>query len=121
MGVIVNGYKWEDKGLIVSGTSMAAGATVYSNWFDSVDWVRNLIYLAQSDQQYDVKVQRRDSSGAASGDGGLSADAQALTGVGVYRTHINSNSFLGWSARFGMKNSSASANTVAILRMQFLG
>jgi hypothetical protein len=121
--VKVMGGKYEDKGLNVEGLNMAAGAVVYGSWIDNVDWVRNLVILAQSDQGYDLVMQRRDTSNAASFDTNPVTGQTTTGGSSSWRTHAiaGASALLGYSTRFGIKNSSASANTFGRLRVQLMG
>lgn len=120
---ITNGSAWlpykmvfQDLGLVVDATNMAAGATVYSNWYDGVDWIRNIIALSSSDQQYDIVIKRRDT--ALNESGMTLKSAQASSGSLATNTF---SALLGYSVCFGIKNSSASPNTTAKLRIQMLG
>lgn len=112
----------QDLGLSVEGLTMAAGATVYGNWIDNVEWARNAILLAQSDQQYDITVQRRDNSLTGSINFTL-ASAQSAQSGSNWRSHAitGTSALLGYSARFGITNSSASVNTYGRIRAQLLG
>lgn len=120
--VQLSGSKTQDLGLNVEGLTMAAGATVYGNWIDNVEWVRSAILLAQSDQQYDVTVQRRDNSLTGSINFTL-ASAQSAQSGSNWRSHAitGANALLGYSARFGITNSAAVANTYGRIRAQLLG
>lgn len=117
---------YSDLGAIIDTTNMAAGATVYSNWIDGIDWVRNILIMAQSDQQYDLGITRRDSFGVVTSDYVLITNNAANSGS--YRPFIaNATSLVatsgltGYSARFFIKNSSASPNTIGKLRVQLMG
>jgi hypothetical protein len=120
--MVLTGSKYEDLGLNVEGLNMAAGAFVYGSWIDNVDWVRNIVFLAQSDQQYDVVVNRRDKAGASSWDYNIATAQSAVTGSN-WRAHPANgvNALLGYSARIGIKNSSASSNTYGRVRVQLMG
>lgn len=128
--MILEGIKafFKDLGLVIDATNMAAGATVYSNWVDNVEWVRNGILLAQCDQQYDIQQQVRDSNSisayatniiatqiaVASPNWAMAKLLQSSTSTGL-------SAVFGYSVRFGLKNSSASPNTYGKLRVQLMG
>jgi hypothetical protein len=118
--VISGGY--QDLGLVIDATNMAAGATVYSNWYDNVEWVRNSIVLVQTDQQYDLLSQIRDSQGNIDGNGSSIAATQSANTTN-FRKHISTgaNSIFGYSVKYGLKNSSASPNTYGRARVQLMG
>jgi hypothetical protein len=118
----IMGSKYQDLGQIISGTNMAAGAFVYSNYITNVAWVRNLVIFTQSDQQYDYGLYRQDSSGNNDVSGITISSGQTANGAAWRGAAINgTNAILGYGAKFFIKNSSASANTFANMRVQLLG
>lgn len=123
-GMKIQGSNYQDLGQVVEGLNMAAGATVYSPYYTDLEWVRNVICLAQSDQQYDIGHQRKDTSGAIdSTNNTIGSNLSALLAPN-YRSTTNPSlgiGLLGYSTRFYIKNSSASANTYARLRVQLIG
>ncbi|KIL35864.1 hypothetical protein SD71_10765 [Cohnella kolymensis] len=112
----------KDVGLAIDASNMAAGAIIFGNWTDNVHWVRNVVVLAQSDQQYDVGVGRRDFSGATD-IGSTVASTQNAVLSPNWRSHplTGSSGVLGYSVRFFIKNSAAVPNTYGRLRAQLLG
>lgn len=117
--------KTQDMGQVLTGSSVAAGATAYGDWVDGVDWVRNIVFLAQSDQNYDLVHQVRDKDGTTSLEASFVTGQSATAGGTSWRKHVQAMSsgnsgILGYSARFGMKNSGATPSNVK-LRVQLLG
>ncbi len=113
---------YKDLGVIIDASTMAAGAIVYSSYFDDLEWVRNIICLSQSDQQYDLVYFRRDFNGNVDTSGqniGTSLSAYPSPNW-RYNTAISNVGLIGYSARFYIKNSSASPNTYGRLRVQLL-
>ena len=114
--------KYLDLGAVITATNMAAGATAFSGWNDNVALVRNITLLSQSDQQHDIGVTRRDAGTATSGIGTALVTNQPSTASDWRSNSIAPpNAILGYSARFYLKNSSASPNTVGNLRVQLMG
>lgn len=117
---------YQDLGLVVEGLNMAAGAVVYSEYYDSVEWVRNVFAMATSDQQYNIGLRRRDTSGQ-SDFGAAWATNQAAPAGGTYRGHplpasgTSGHGLLGKSAAFYIQNTSTVSNTYARLRVQLFG
>lgn len=123
--VQIAGSQYQDLGQILSGTNMAAGAVISeSSYHTNVQWVRNIVCLAQSDQQYTILMYRQDT--------GLVADwgftiANNIAATGASTSNWNTSLIYGTNAlpsyglKFAIKNSSASANTFANLRVQLLG
>jgi hypothetical protein len=122
--ILVTGSGYKDLGLVIDG-SIAAGATLSSNWFDNVSWVRNIVMLSQSDQQYDIQIYVRDIAGVGTSSilaAYTPASNQAANGTAWRVTQLSgTNALLGYSVQFRLKNSSASPNTFARLRVQILG
>lgn len=122
---IFDGAAWQEKdmqykdlGLAIDATNIAAGATVYSNWIDGVQWVRTVTLLCSTDQQYDIYFTVRDSSGTIGSDVSI-VTAQAAAS-GWWRRHYANNQYA-YSVRFGIKNVSASLATNAKLKVQLVG
>lgn len=109
--------KYLDLGLAVEGLNMAAGAIVNGNWIDNVEWVRNIIFMTQSDQQSNIIITRRDKSGTVDwGTTLANIGATSNAWAGSVTTAP-----LGYSIRISVKNSAAVANTYARIRVQLLG
>lgn len=118
--------RYKDLGQVINSVNIAAGATVYSNWIDNVQWVRSLITLSQSDQTYDINMQRRDTALSSTTESQLVAGLPASPGQYISRLFIGvnasgTNGIPGYSFRVAMKNISASVNTYAKLNMQIMG
>lgn len=116
---------YQDLGLVIDATNMAAGATVYGSLISGLEWVRNFIMLYTSDQNFDIMIKRQDTAGnisggstlksAAVGDSSRYALPFSLANVSV------ASSLIGYAATFGIKNVSASPNTFAKLWIQLMG
>lgn len=119
--------KYQDLGQVVTGTNMGAGTVVWSNWIDNVNWVRYIRIMVQSDQVCQISISRRDST--LTGDSPIAAFTNiAATGSGAWAYYImtptasdTTNGIPGYSFRIGVKNTAASANTFANLRVQIIG
>lgn len=121
-GVSIVGSLYKDLALAVEGINMAAGATVWGNYIDNVQWVRNMIIMYSSDQAFDIYLGRRNMSGNSDANGwitGLSAGAN--TRCMSTANNSNQTALLGYSARFGVKNTAAVANTYARAYIQLMG
>jgi hypothetical protein len=118
----VNGSSFQDLGLFLEGLNMAAGANATSNLISNTAWVRGIVLLTQSDQQYDIGIQRVDSAGTIDWIS-WTTTAQPSTGSSQWRPIIYSGAtaLVGVSFKFVIKNSSASPNTFARIRVQLLG
>lgn len=119
---VVSIGKYQDLGQVITGTNMTTGTIIYSATISNAQWVRNIVLLTQSDQQYDIGIQKIDSSGIADFITWISTNLSA-TGTSSWRTltFIGVNGILGASAKIVLKNSSASANTVGNVRVQLMG
>jgi hypothetical protein len=106
---------YEDLGLVIDAVNVAAGAFVYSSTFVNVQWVRNIVALSQSDQQYDIYSYLSDSSGIVSSSVLISSTALGSVPNTWWRNNVynSTNGVLGYGVKFGIKNSSASPNTFA--------
>jgi len=119
--------KYLDLGLAIDGVNMAAGATVLSEWINNVSWVRYIIAQVSSDQASQLVAYRRDSSLEIIDWGSTLA---TITAGGVSYVPIaampqqsatGASAILGYSARFGIKNTAAVPNTFAKVRIQLMG
>ncbi|NRD80272.1 hypothetical protein HPT25_23400 [Bacillus sp. BRMEA1] len=113
--------KIQDLGIVISATNMAAGATVYSSLITGTPWVRNLLMLTQSDQQYDIGVSRVDTSGIQDWTTWVSTNNGSTASSWRPVQVVGASALLGVSAKLAIKNSSASANTFANVRAQLIG
>ncbi|MDA8212148.1 MAG: hypothetical protein M0021_09765 [Clostridia bacterium] len=114
--------RYQELGLVVEGLNMAAGAIVYGSWIDNAEFVRNIVTLTQSDQQYDVGLNRRDSTlNADSGATVLATNQPAITTAWRPALGVGAAALVGYGVMFYVKNSSTAANTYARVRAQLLG
>ncbi|MEN6372306.1 MAG: hypothetical protein ABFD64_09875 [Armatimonadota bacterium] len=122
-----SGSRYQDLGLVIDATNVAAGACVWSSYYENVQWVRNIVLFIKSDQQYRGVLVSKDSSGTASGDANYDAIVASVAASGsTFRLHrtgigLTYGGFLGYSAKFGVKNDSAVQASYAQLRVQLLG
>lgn len=124
-------YDYRDLGLIIDGGAVAAGAVVYSNYFDDMGWVRNMALFIANDQSVDVMLTRRDQSGAADYSTQLKAASPATGGSNNWVSYVvppvsgnsitTNGAVVGYSFRLGLKNVGASPTTYAKLKAQLMG
>jgi hypothetical protein len=119
--------KYQDLGQVLDAGSIPAGATVYSQAYTQLTWVRNVIVFAQIDTAgWAVTIMRGDSSGVFDwavqlGSSSSSTGANWGVQIGSAGQSGGSSGVLGYQAKFGLKNTSGSASTVGKLRVQLLG
>jgi hypothetical protein len=119
---------YRDLGLIIDATNVPAGAYAYSNYFDNMQWVRSFAAMVGSDQSYSVHLYIRDTAGTTHGDSTLNSvvgNQSATGGPTNLRQHRVGQlgtvpGFLGYSARFAVKNDGSAAAAIKV-RMQLLG
>lgn len=122
-----SGSRYQDLGLIVDASSVAAGAFVWSSYLDNIQWVRNLVFLVKSDQLYRVFIAARDTNGISNSDANNDSLINSTPASGsTYRLHragtaASNPGFLGYSAKFGVKNEGTLQASLIQLRMQLLG
>ena len=114
--------KYRDLGQIINGVNMAAGAIIASSFIDNVQLVRGWRALYQSDQTCIIGIWNRDT-GLIVNWGEYSSASLPITGSASWggQGALSASSLLGYSAKFTLKNNSASANTFANLRLQLMG
>lgn len=118
------GPRYMDLGLVIEGSAVASGATVWAaGWVDDVHWARNVMLLIQSDQQSDVLVTCRDSSETGGvNTKGVANGIAASSGSGWRPVAIaGASALVGFSAQFAIKNAGASEAANLCLRVQLLG
>lgn len=118
--------RYKDLGLVIDAVNVAAGATVYTPWYDNTQWVKNILFfLANTATGGNVSLNRinRDSSGRADVGfamftGTVSTNLDALSvraaGSAIGATTTASHATLGKSTRFALINS---ASVVGNLRL----
>jgi hypothetical protein len=116
---------YEDLGLVID-TTIAAGATVMSSDYVGLEWVRNINLYSQSDQAHDLYLYKRGPYGANNNHapyGVAVASALAATSTSQIRcsTVTGANATLGYTVKFGMKNTGASPTTFSKLNVELLG
>jgi len=114
--------KFKDLGQVITATNMAAGAMISSNFFDNLQWTRYWRATYQSDQTIQVGVCNRDTT-LATNWGDYNSSSCPATGSSSWGGIAVTNQYgtLGYSAKFTVKNNSASANTFARLNIQLMG
>lgn len=112
---------YKDLDLVVDAVNMAAGATVYSDYYTDLEWVRNMLIFASTDQQFDIMIKNKDNAGTIPNAYATNSN-QSAQPVSYGRYPVNGTSaLLGYSACFGIKNSSAVPNTFGKLKVQLIG
>lgn len=118
--IISGGYK--DLSLVIEGLNMPPGTTLYSPYYDALYWVRSIICYCQSDQQYDCGYFTKDSSGRIDASGYAIATNQSAFPANYRPSKVTGvNALIGYSAKFYLKNSSASTNNYSRLCVQLIG
>jgi hypothetical protein len=110
--------RYQDIGAVISDEEVAAGASVYSTWIDSVDWVRSIVTLTQGSQSYEVGYERRDSTLVGGGWPQVYLSAPP-TLYDTWRSTSASVVF-GYSVRFVIANKGTQAGIFS-LRVQLAG
>ncbi|MEN6521270.1 MAG: hypothetical protein ABFD46_09000 [Armatimonadota bacterium] len=123
-----SGSRYQDLGLVIDDTNVAAGAYIWSSYYENTQWVRNLVLMVKSDKQYRAVVVVKDTGGIANGDSNYDSLTIAVAASGSsYRLHRLGAStsipgILGYAAKFGVKNEDSSAAATSVqLRIQLLG
>ena len=119
------GGRYKDLGLVINAASVAAGAQVWgASWYDSVQWVRNMVWFSQCDLSYTAGYTLRDSEPVESNwlmnlvDNASSPGTEAVWRI----TQVTGQTgLLGYSIKFRMKNEGASEAAYLRLRVQLLG
>jgi len=121
---------YEDMGQVISGTVVAAGGYIWSDWIDDHEWVRFIIVNGQMDQAFDLVINRRIKETGQTGQiGTLYANNATCANNTVWRdmivqgvsNQIGASALGGNSFRIGLKNIGASPSTFAAARLQLLG
>jgi hypothetical protein len=107
---------YKDLEEVINVPTLGAGLYANSKWFENVDWVRNIRLLAFADQNYDVCVFVRDSTGVVSSFNTVAIVNQATT-LGAYRPHLLTGA-QGYAIRIALKNVSAVTMTNVKVRAQ---
>ena len=113
------GSKAKDLGLYLDAGVLAAGASLYGNWVDNLEWVRNVVIMIQNDQTAQMVMARRDRQLAA-GWGTNVGTAGGVTSSTAW-SEQQVAVIVGYGAKFGLKNTAAAPTTFAKLRLQLLG
>jgi hypothetical protein len=124
---ITGNYK--DLGEVINFSgSLAVSSSIFSSWFDNVEWVRQMIAMSKADQNYDITIVRRDKNFAEDFGTSISSAHTSNWTVGLagYRPHIYPESsgnppLTGGSFKIGITNKGAAPLTKASLRIQLLG
>ena len=111
-----------DLGLYLDGTVIAAGATLYGDWINDLDWVRHIVLFVKTDQTCTILTSRKNRASVEAIANILLAST-GLTGGSVVRftSAAPPVSLLGYSAKFGINNIGAVPTVVAQLYVQLLG
>ncbi len=111
----------QDIGLIIDAASAAAGATVYSPWYDGIQWVRTVIYASQSTRTYNMGFYRRDTDLVDIGQNAIGGDQTANSPNWRTTFGTGATGVIGYSCRFYLKNQDLVNTADLKLRVQLLG
>lgn len=114
---------YDDKGLIINQSNVASTGTttLYSPWFDNMQWVRNLhlaIYCAGGN--FNLSLNTRDTSQQAFDDTSLKSGESAAAYFRTYR-YAPSNGVTGWSFRIAIVLTAAVTYSNVSAKLQVLG